>query len=135
MTRYAFEVPGKPCAKARPRMTRNGRAYTPEKTVNAETAIRLTAQAQGVTPLKGPIEMRVVAVFPVAKSWTKSRREAALKGAPHVSRPDADNIGKLVGDALNGIAYDDDAQVYDCHVRKVYGPEPKTLVFIYDEEG
>ena len=35
-----FTVPGKPVGKARPRFTRRGFAYTPEKTVRYEAAVR-----------------------------------------------------------------------------------------------
>ena len=36
-------------------------------------------------------------------------------------RNDADNILKVLLDALNGIAWEDDSQVMDIHVRKVMG--------------
>ena len=35
-----FTVEGKPVGKARPRFTRKGFAYTPEKTVRYEAAVR-----------------------------------------------------------------------------------------------
>lgn len=36
-------------------------------------------------------------------------------------KPDCDNIAKIVLDALNGLAYDDDSQVTDLEVHKFYG--------------
>ncbi len=135
MIRYAFEVPGKPLGKARPKFTKKGHAYTPAKTVNAEVMVATTAHEAGVRPLDGAVRMEIVAVFPVAKSWTKARKAAALAGAAKLSKPDSDNIAKLVCDALNGIAYADDAQAYDVHVRKVYGPQAKTVVRIFGNEA
>ncbi|MEG1247059.1 RusA family crossover junction endodeoxyribonuclease, partial [Gordonibacter sp.] len=37
---------------------------------------------------------------------------------PDTVSPDADNIAKAVLDGLNGIAYEDDRQVVELHVRK-----------------
>ena len=36
---------------------------------------------------------------------------ASVESAPDVTKPDLDNVIKLVLDALNGVAWDDDAQV------------------------
>ena len=46
-------------------------------------------------------------------------------------KPDWDNIGKLVADALNGIAYDDDKCIVDAQVRKFYSDQPRTDIIIY----
>lgn len=43
-------------------------------------------------------------------------------------KPDWDNIGKIVTDALNKIAYRDDSQVVACRVEKWYGPIPEVIV-------
>lgn len=45
-------------------------------------------------------------------------------------KPDWDNVGKIVCDALNGIAWHDDAQVTQATVRKLYGPVPMVTVVI-----
>ena len=39
----------------------------------------------------------------------------------HVYKPDADNLAKFVLDALNGVYYKDDSQIYELIVRKQYG--------------
>ena len=48
-----------------------------------------------------------------------------------ITKPDWDNIGKIVSDALNGIAYRDDSQVVDSRVRKIYSNEPRTVIRIW----
>ena len=56
---------------------------------------------------------------------------------PDVQKPDADNDAKLVLDALNGLAWEDDQQVNDLHVIKSdrrRGTEPRTLVNIEWED-
>ena len=47
-------------------------------------------------------------------------------------KPDFDNIGKVICDALNGIAYRDDAQIVDALVRKFYSDIPRVIVEISD---
>lgn len=117
MRRIAFEVPGKPCGKGRPRFG-NGRTFTPGATISAENWIKTCAVEAGVPLMEGALEVEVIAVRAIPKSWSKKRRAAALRGAYDTRRPDGDNIAKLVGDALNGIAWADDAQISDWIVRK-----------------
>jgi Holliday junction resolvase RusA-like endonuclease len=49
-------------------------------------------------------------------------------GSSH--KPDCDNIAKIVCDALNGIAYKDDSQIFDVKISKVYGVDEKLIVKI-----
>lgn len=44
------------------------------------------------------------------------------------TKPDGDNILKVVLDALNGLAYDDDRQVVKMCIIKVYGANPGLVV-------
>jgi Holliday junction resolvase RusA-like endonuclease len=89
-------VPGDPIPKGRPRFTRSGHAYTPARTRNAEKAIAVLAlQAMRKHGSKQP------SCGPVALSISFYVRRDA----------DIDNLVKLVSDALNRIAYNDDRQV------------------------
>jgi Holliday junction resolvase RusA-like endonuclease len=45
-------------------------------------------------------------------------------------KPDADNIAKIILDALNGVAYTDDTQVINLLVQKRYGEAPEVKVEI-----
>lgn len=45
-------------------------------------------------------------------------------------KPDIDNVVKAVLDALNGVAYRDDTQVVELHVRKSYSEKPRVEVSI-----
>jgi Holliday junction resolvase RusA-like endonuclease len=51
---------------------------------------------------------------PKAKTW-KTKPMPAYR---HIKKPDADNVLKAVLDALNGLAWIDDAQVFSATVRK-----------------
>ena len=44
--------------------------------------------------------------------------------------PDYDNIGKIISDALNGVAYRDDAQIVEANISKYYSNLPRVEVMI-----
>lgn len=125
-----FTVPGEPCGKARPRVVRNGnvsRTYTPEKTVNYENLVKLEFQRQcnDVYIGDGGIRMYITARFSVPSSASKRKMTAMLDGAIRPTRkPDCDNIAKIICDALNGVAYRDDAQIVSITVEKRYAAIP-----------
>ena len=125
-------VPGQPVGKGRPRFAR-GRTYTPAKTKVYEQLIAITAQREiesvGWVKTSAPVKMHILAQFEIPKSWTKKKQQAALRGEFTPGRPDIDNVAKAALDALNGIAYDDDDQVYQLSVKKVYG-QPLLVITI-----
>lgn len=125
--RCSFGIPGAPYGKARHRTTRTGIAYTPAETVRYENLVKtIFKQQQGEWELtQKPIVMVVTAVFPIPKSASKSARSLMAAGvARPTKRPDWDNIGKVISDSLNEIAYKDDSQVVCAHVEKYYGEIP-----------
>lgn len=122
-----FFVPGTPQGKARARtVTSNGKthSYTPEKTVRYEADISAAFRTAypGAKPAKGAMEIKLTAVFPVPVSWPVKKKQAALAGMlkPTV-KPDCDNIVKVVADALNGLAWEDDKQIVYATIEKKYG--------------
>ena len=131
-----FTIPGAPCGKGRPRFARRGqftRAYTPAKTANYENLVVLEFQNAGGTYLgdKVPVKVRIDAYYEIPKSTSKKTfREMVANLVFPTKKPDWDNIGKIVCDALNGIAYKDDAQIVDGHVVKHYSEVPYTEVLI-----
>ena len=117
---------GAPRGKERPRLTKAGHVYTPEKTRDYEGALRYAAkEAMGERPpLDGPLTVDIVVNVPISPSWPKKRQEAARTGAERpVKKPDWDNFAKTV-DALNLIVWIDDSQVVDGRVRKFYSDKP-----------
>lgn len=116
-----FTVIGLPQGKGRPRFTKTGRTYTPDKTVAFERSVR-QAWKLSTCPAKtlaGALKAEIDAYFAVPKS-TSRKKAAMMYGKPQVFKPDADNIGKAVLDALNGYAYHDDSCVACLVVRKRY---------------
>lgn len=124
-----FTIPGPPVGKARPKVVRakNGMSmtYTPDKTVAYEELVRLRFQEvlkdRNFQPLEGALRIKIFAGYPVPKSTSKKHRAAMLAGTElPTKKPDWDNIGKIICDALNGVAYKDDAQVTESQMRKRY---------------
>ncbi len=121
-----FTVIGKPQGKARPRFDgRRGIIYTPKNTSDYEKQIRRTYIAAGGCMLSetAPIKVTIIAQYLKAKSSRKV--QPTLK-------PDWDNVGKAVCDALNGIAYKDDSQIIQAEVYKIWALDgvPKVVVKI-----
>ena len=110
-------IPIKPQGKARPKIVRRGDrsvAVTPDPTVIAEQAIRSHVAPQwGMAPLAMPLAVRMTAYCLKPPSKPK-------KVLFPTSKPDWDNIGKLICDSLNGILWADDAVIVDGGVRKRY---------------
>lgn len=72
---------------------------------------------------------------PIPTSFSKRKRER-LRGQFCLKKPDIDNYIKLVCDALNGIAWEDDNVIANLVAVKIYDDNPRTEVHIYYlEEG
>ena len=138
----AFTVPGTPQGKARPRFARRGAyvaTYTPDKTAAYEQEIRMAYIAEhGRAVLRGPVTALIRAYFAVPKSLSK-RARAALEGKPMPHKPDADNLAKVVLDALNnGVAFSDDGCVSSLWVEKLYtfdAAEPRIEITLTGEDA
>jgi Holliday junction resolvase RusA-like endonuclease len=109
-----FFFPVEPVAKGRPRMTRTGHAYTPQKTRDAETALRDLAVKYNCKPFENAI--CVVMTFYITKPKSAKKRQM-----PTV-KPDLDNLIKIK-DAFNGILWTDDALIVDLHACKTYADD------------
>ena len=133
-----FEIEGKPTGKGRPRFKRTGsfvQTYTPEKTADYEKLVRLRFQNAGGIITDKPVKIEIVAFFAPPKSTRKREKaEMLVNRILPVKKPDCDNIAKIVLDALNKIAYKDDAQVIELSVKKRYAAEAKVLVHIEEIE-
>lgn len=138
--RVEFTVPGEPVGKARPRFNRySGRTYTPTKTANYESYVKLEYhQKYGSTMFedKAMLRMSVRAYFGIPKSASKKLRQAMVETLHRpVKKPDSDNILKSVADALNQIAYHDDSQIVSAIIDKYYSDNPRVEITIEDIEG
>lgn len=115
-----FVSPGEPVSKSRARFTGKGsktRAYTPEKTRQAEENMGWLARQAGATgQADGDSSFGLFTMF-FCGTW---------------QRRDADNMLKLVSDALTGVVWKDDDQVVEMSARLQRGvDDPRTHVAVY----
>lgn len=114
-----FTIPGEPRSKQRPRLSR-GHAYTPAETRQAEGLVRqvFNEATQGERPVfySAPVGLQIRFIL-------GSRR-----------RRDIDNMVKLVQDALNKVAYEDDHLIHEIFADKIFTADKtsaRTEVHIY----
>lgn len=126
--RATFFVPGTPIPKARPRVVRGKRkfpvTYTPKTTAEWEKAIAAEYRKQCPD------------IFFDRKVPLKFYAELRMPGSGSLAtvRGDIDNHCKCLFDALNAVAFSDDAQVIDLHItkRRAHKGE-RTGVFVHIE--
>jgi len=119
MTEISFFVPGIPTAWART-ASYEGRRLTPAKQRAAMNTVGFY-YANGKNPVfAGPLHVGVIATYPRPKKHKPGKLWPEWKS----SRPDIDNILKLVADGLNGVAWYDDAQIVSVSGNKIYGDTP-----------
>lgn len=123
-----LHIDGIPRPKARPRVGRGGRFYTPRDVDGWKEGIEVLALAEfGEEPYEKAVGIEMYFQFP----RPKSRSKYSLMD----TRPDGDNLEKAVLDALNGIVYLDDKQVIHCAWGKTYGEVGHTRVRVFQALG
>ena len=133
-----FTIPGEPQGKGRPRFARlpNGktRTYTPKETELYENLIVMAYRQQYKSarfPDDARLDMRITAYYQIPASASKRKKHEMEVGVIRpAKKPDSDNLLKCVADALNKVAYRDDAMIVDCQVRKFYSHQPRVEVTI-----
>lgn len=135
-----FTIMGEPVGKGRPKFDTRGpyvRAVTPKKTANYETLVRMEYEAQchGHFFSKEDALGMKITVHKSSPASTSRRKFAQMldRIIRPGKKPDWDNIGKIICDALNGVAFHDDAQIVDGRVIKLYAEQPHVDVEIWKE--
>lgn len=134
-----IHAPLTPEACARPRAAAQGgrvRVYTPEATRTWQAALAVMARRalRGQHFADQALRVEVLAVLPRPQRLMRRQDPDGLIWAP--VRPDADNIGKNVLDALRD-AWTDDAQVTWLTVLKAYAERhgaPRVAIAIRDAD-
>jgi Holliday junction resolvase RusA-like endonuclease len=127
-----FSLPGDPVPQPRPRVSTAcgfARAYVPkDHPIHAyRHAVAVAARAAGVRQATGPVSVIIDAVFARPKSHLN--KSGVKPTAPALPRPDVDNLGKAVLDALQDVM-GDDTNVSRLLVEKSWGTEGRTTVRI-----
>lgn len=141
--KLTFTVPAKPVAKARPRFTLTGHAYTPKTTRDFERLVAACARcamaSTGEGRATGALRVWLEFYYTPPKSWTKAKQaEVLAAGAlPKTTKPDVDNLAKAVLDAMNGVVFEDDNQISGiCAVKAwSYKRGDTVSVMVVDDKG
>lgn len=116
-----FNIPGEP-RTARPRACIRGDKpgmHKDRHVVAYQRVVSIIARKYmcGMNPIDAPVNVIITHVKPRPKSHT-----IAQKAIPWATtKPDLDNIAKVVLDAMNGIVYSDDSRVAVLSLGKFYG--------------
>ena len=131
-----FEIPGLAIGKQRPRGRSRGnfvQMYTPKKTIVYESCVQdaYLRKYSAVDIIKKPtgVIARINIFKQIPASYSKKKKRAIMAGEISlITKPDVDNVAKSVCDALNGIAYEDDAQICMLKVEKNYTDQESYVV-------
>lgn len=107
---------------SRPRVV-HGHVYYTRESVDWRALIQWQARVQyRGEPLKGAL-----------KAWIKIYRACKVTSRNY---GDADNHAKAILDALNGLLYEDDAQIVELHVSKQFSDKPRAVIKLkpFDEK-
>jgi Holliday junction resolvase RusA-like endonuclease len=123
-----FKVLGVAVPKGRPRFAA-GHAYTPTRTRRYEAIVRQCAKKvmNGAEPLKGALACSICVRIEPPQS---KRKELEERGgcAWHTKKPDLDNLVKALLDGMNGIAFEDDSQICEMSLQKLYTLQPAQVL-------
>jgi len=123
-------VLGVPVAMPRYKRAKSGGVYLPKlegkpvhPAVQFKSDIRTEAKAQRITMHDGPVKIDWTAYLPRPKRLM--RKKDSIEPIPHIGQLDRDNIDKTILDALEGIAYKNDGQVFSGTIEKFYHGKPE----------
>ena len=117
---------------ARPRFDgRSKRVFSPAKYENFKRSLQLTVKKRHA-PYEHPCAVEIVFGQGPPGKKPKWRWASFLEGAwLHTSLPDVDNLAKSILDAMNGVIWKDDAQVFRLTAEKTYSEKEFIRLSVY----
>ena len=105
------------------------RFFKKKKAVAAErTWFALLQPHAPSAPMEGPVSLNVRLVYP----WRKSEKKSVLRAfsaMPIETRPDIENVFKMMGDVMTTLRFfNDDSQIAVLTIAKFYGDRPGIAV-------
>lgn len=110
--------------------------YNSSKIKEVSKLIRAAAQEAGVKLIEGGVIVLCEFFFKRPKSHLTSKGELR-KGAPqeHTQKPDVDKLLRCVLDALTGVAYKDDSQVWEARgIKQFFDEDAIQIRLVFSEE-
>ena len=130
---YKFVLSGNPIPQKQTRFSCRGgfpRAYDPSKKDLEMIQWQIKPFAPE-TPLLGPICIWTMFFLPIPKGTSKAKRDQMMRRIIlPVVPPDDDNLSYIITNAMKKIVYEDDKQICERHVYKVYDNIPRTEIIV-----
>lgn len=126
-----YTIFGDPTPLARARHSRQGHVYDPQKHVKLLFRDELEALHGDKPFFTGALCMEVLFYLPMPTTWSPKKR-AMMHMKPHIIKPDRSNLLKFLEDCGSKILYNDDCNLYDGNIIKMYddGNKPRTVMTI-----
>ena len=126
---------GEPIPQGRPRFTKTGHAYDPDRSRNYKQLVRfwVTQHLKKIDdwkPFENALCVDLTFYMGIPSSWSKKKRIQAIQGQirPTSKRlGDLDNMVKGVTDAISGLVYVDDSQIVNLGISKYYSETPRCV--------
>lgn len=123
--------PFEPRPKGRPRFSRYGHAYTPQKTSEYEEKIRNYYVSKVSDYYEDAIRIELTFYMPIPKSASKKNKSLMVDNTiKHVKKPDTDNMVKALLDSINKVAYKDDSQITQLIAKKRYASDENVGIYM-----
>lgn len=145
---HHIRIEGEVKGLARPRASSfrgHARMYDPDSNLIEKARIQLyvrdyfhkTLETLPAKTSQRGFFVHINAHFRFPKSMSKAKKALArMDRIRPRKKPDADNIGKLVLDALNGIVWEDDSMVSNLHVLKTWDEtDYMDIIIMWLDEG
>jgi Holliday junction resolvase RusA-like endonuclease len=124
---YLFEIYSKPVPQKQTQWSKWG-AYDPSKKDKEALIWQMTPYAPEEA-FFGPAEVDLMFYLPIPQSTSKSQRRGMIEGnVLPIKKPDVDNLGYIVTNAMQNLFYRTDSQIVDLHLHKRYAEVPRTVV-------
>lgn len=139
MKTFSITIPGEAIGQGRPQFnTKTKTARDPAKSRNQKAFIKYLVadevKKEGWEVTDKPVRVEIQANLLIPTSASKKKQEQMANGEIRpTKKPDVDNIYKLVTDAMSGLVYLDDKQVWQAVVQKQYAYKPEVFVKVYGE--
>lgn len=114
---------GDPTPWTRARLSKTGYFYDSQKAFKNVMRNTIEDQHDNRPLFVGPVEMIVVFFMRLPDGKTLRERRAAQ--LYHCTKPDLDNLEKILKDVCSGIIYRDDCQVAQVFKKKIYDEHPR----------
>ncbi|MFP3321861.1 RusA family crossover junction endodeoxyribonuclease [Planococcus sp. SIMBA_160] len=133
-----FEIVGQSVAQGRPQARKS---FTGKTGFYDSTKFRefkqymkfIASQRKPQELIQGPIHLELTFCQPTPKKYqTRAKQELiAARLLLPITKPDVDNLAKVVKDGLSKIIWQDDSQVVSMMVKKLYSMTPRVVVLIH----